>query len=83
MLDVDAMLKGYFPGAVTQDDKPLMKAASSLLKRVLHQDEINRFIETHRHLEGLEFNDAVLEHFNFAFRFPAKTGCGFRISGGC
>ncbi|WMJ08181.1 lysophospholipid acyltransferase family protein [Nitrosomonas sp. sh817] len=72
MLDVDAMLKGYFPGAVTQDDKPLMKAASSLLKRVLHQDEINRFIETHRHLEGLEFNDAVLEHFNFAFQVSSK-----------
>ncbi|OQW42681.1 MAG: acyltransferase [Proteobacteria bacterium SG_bin4] len=72
MLDVDAMLKGYFPGAVTQDDKPLMKAASSLLKRVLHQDEINRFIETHRHLEGLEFNDAVLEHFNFSFQVSSK-----------
>lgn len=72
MLDVDAMLKGYFPGAVTRDDKPLMKAASSLLKRVLHQDEINRFIETHRHLEGLEFNDAVLEHFNFSFQVSSK-----------
>ncbi|MBX3617303.1 lysophospholipid acyltransferase family protein [Nitrosomonas sp.] len=72
MLDVDAMLKGYFPEADVQSDKPLMKAASSLLKRVLHQDEINRFIETHRHLEGLEFNDAVLEHFNFSFQVSSK-----------
>lgn len=72
MLDVDAMLKDYFPGTDTQGDKPLMKAASSLLKKVLHQDEINRFIETHRHLEGLEFNDAVLEHFNFSFQVSSK-----------
>ncbi|QOJ23271.1 MAG: lysophospholipid acyltransferase family protein [Gammaproteobacteria bacterium] len=72
MLDVDAMLKDYFPGSDVQSDKPLMKAASSLLKKVLHQDEINRFIETHRHLEGLEFNDAVLEHFNFSFQVSSK-----------
>ena len=50
MLDVDAMLKDYFPSTDTQSDKPLMKAASSFLKKLLHQDEINRFIETHRHL---------------------------------
>lgn len=72
MLDVDAMLKDYFPRTDAQGDKPLMKAASSLLKKVLHQDEINRFIETHRHLEGLEFNDAVLEHFNFSFQVSSK-----------
>ncbi|MER0215807.1 MAG: GNAT family N-acetyltransferase [Nitrosomonas sp.] len=72
MLDVDAMLKDYFPGTDTQSDKPLMKAASSFLKKLLHQDEINRFIETHRHLEGLEFNDAVLEHFNFSFQVSSK-----------
>ncbi|NBQ69044.1 MAG: GNAT family N-acetyltransferase, partial [Nitrosomonadaceae bacterium] len=72
MLDVDAMLKDYFLDADTQSDKPLMKAASSLLKKLLHQEEINRFIETHRHLEGLEFNDAVLEHFNFSFQVSSK-----------
>ncbi|MDE2389862.1 MAG: lysophospholipid acyltransferase family protein, partial [Betaproteobacteria bacterium] len=72
MLDVDAMLKDYFPGTDAQSDKPLMKAASSLLKKVLRQDEINCFIETHRHLEGLEFNDAVLEHFNFSFQVSSK-----------
>ncbi|TXI18865.1 MAG: lysophospholipid acyltransferase family protein, partial [Nitrosomonas sp.] len=30
------------------------------------------FIEKHRHLEGLEFNDAVLEHFNFTFQVSNK-----------
>ncbi|MBS0299879.1 MAG: lysophospholipid acyltransferase family protein [Proteobacteria bacterium] len=72
MLDVDVLLKDYFQNTNEINDKPLMKAASSLLKKVLHQDEINRFIETHRHLEGLEFNDAVLEHFNFSFQVSSK-----------
>lgn len=72
MLNVDAMLKDYFPSSDAHHEKPLIKAASSLLKKLLHQDEINRFIETHRHLEGLEFNDAVLEHFNFSFQVSSK-----------
>jgi putative hemolysin len=72
MLDVDTMLKDYFQQTDAASDKPLMKAASSLLKKLLHQEEINHFIETHRYLEGLEFNDAVLEHFNFTFQVSSK-----------
>lgn len=72
MLDVDTLLKDYFQQTDEANDKPLMRAASSLLKKLLHQEEINRFIETHRHLEGLEFNDAVLEHFNFSFQVSSK-----------
>lgn len=72
MLDVDTLLNDYFQNVDGSRDKPLMKTASSLLKRLLHQEEINTFIETHRHLEGLEFNDAVLEHFNFTFQVSSK-----------
>ncbi|WP_295627945.1 lysophospholipid acyltransferase family protein [uncultured Nitrosomonas sp.] len=72
MLDVDAILKDYFQHANEANAKPLMKAASSILKKLLHQEEINCFIGMHRHLEGLEFNDAVLEHFNFSFQVSSK-----------
>ena len=72
MLDVDALLKDYFQHTDESSHKPLIKTASSLLKKLLHQEEINSFIETHRHLEGLEFNDAVLEHFNFTFQVSSK-----------
>ncbi len=72
MLDVDALVKDYFQQTGESTDKPLVKAASSILKKLLHQKEINAFIETHRHLEGLEFNDAVLEHFNFTFQISSK-----------
>lgn len=72
MLDVDTLLKDYFQNTAETSDKPLMKAAASVLKKLFHQKEINAFIETHRHLEGLEFNDAVLEHFNFSFQVSSK-----------
>ncbi len=72
MLDVDALLKEYFQNTDEANDKPLMKAACSVLKKLFHQKEINQFIETHQYLEGLEFNDAVLEHFNFTFQVSSK-----------
>lgn len=72
MIDVDTLLKDYFQNADESHEKPLIKAASSILKKLFHQNEINRFIETHQHLEGLEFNDAVLEHFNFTFQVSNK-----------
>lgn len=72
MLDVDALLTEYFPNTDEAKDKLLIKATSSLLKKLFHQKEINAFIETHQYLEGLEFNDAVLEHFNFTFQVSSK-----------
>lgn len=72
MIDLDALLSHYFQAEDNKDGKPLLKAAASFLKKLLHQDEINRFMEQHRHLEGLEFNDAVLEHFNFTFQVSSK-----------
>ena len=73
MLDVNTFLRDYFENNNgTSSNKPLMKAASSLLKKFLHEKEINAFIETHRHLQGLEFNDAVLEDFNFTFQVSNK-----------
>lgn len=68
MIDIDTLLKDYFQNTNNNYDKLLIKKTSSILKKLVHQDEINRFIETHQHLEGLEFNDAVLEHFNFTFQ---------------
>lgn len=72
MIDVDKFLNDYFHASDDNQNKPLFKTAAAFLKKLVHQDEINQFIETHRHLEGLEFNDAVLEHFNFSFQVSNK-----------
>ncbi|MCP5243637.1 MAG: lysophospholipid acyltransferase family protein [Burkholderiales bacterium] len=72
MIDVDALLNDYIQPTDDQHDRPLIKKASFILKKLVHQDEINQFIETHLHLEGLEFNDAVLEYFNFTYQVSNK-----------
>ena len=67
MIDVDQFLTQF----ISDDEKsnrPLIKAIKKLLKRLLHQNEINEFINNNCHLGGFEFNDAVLEHFDFSFR---------------
>jgi putative hemolysin len=41
------------------------KAFIDFLKKVIHEDKINAFLEENSHLTGFEFVDAILEHFNF------------------
>jgi len=71
MINADEILNNYIQNHNTAN-KTVVKAASAILKKLLHQDEINQFIQKNRHLEGFEFNDAVLEHFNFQFRVSNK-----------
>ncbi len=71
MIDIDALLSGYIDDKRGKN-KTFLKTASSILKKLVHQDEINHFIETNKHLEDFEFNDAVLDHFNFTFQVSSK-----------
>lgn len=66
MINVEVLVDGLLPG-FKHRQKRLYQATISLLKRLLHQDEINRFIHSHQHMEGLEFLDAVLDHFDFKY----------------
>lgn len=34
------------------------------IRRLVHEDDINRFIAEHGHKQGLEFVNAIIEHFN-------------------
>lgn len=52
--------------------KPIYPLLIKLLKSLLHEREINEFIEQHQHLKGFAFLDAVLEHFEFSYQVNAK-----------
>ncbi len=43
------------------------KLLANLLKIVLHEEEINRFIQENQHLRGFAFLDKVLEKFHFSY----------------
>lgn len=67
MIDVDRIIENQFPD-LKHKSRLLQMATSSVLKKLLHQNDINEFIATNQHLVGLEFLDAVLENLNFSFR---------------
>lgn len=52
----------------------------SFLKRVIHQDEINEFINRYGDRKGLDFSDGILEFLNVSYRveglenLPSKDG---------
>src|SRR5690554_1890773 len=43
-----------------------------LLMRITKISSINRFYDRHKHLEGVEFLDAVLEHYDIRFEIPEE-----------
>ncbi len=71
MLNVDEVLLKQFPDLVYKS-RLLHVATATILKKILHQNEINQFIQTHQHLVGLEFLDAVLDHFDFSYRISNR-----------
>ncbi len=45
----------------------LAKPALAILRKVLREAEVNAFLEGARGLEGMEFIERILEHFNFSY----------------
>ncbi len=80
MINVEAMLDNFLPD-FRNKKKRLYKTTVTVLKKILHQDEINQFIDTHRHLEGLEFLDAVLDHFDFKYSLSNRDRANIPAQG--
>lgn len=67
MIQAEQLIKARSPSLLSKS--PLLKnTAIGLLKKLLHQDEVNHFLERHKSLNGFEFIDKVLAHFNFAYQ---------------
>ncbi len=49
------------------------KAVHKLLKKLLHEDDFNRFIQKHQHLKGFAFLDKLLRHFQFSYQVSAES----------
>ncbi|WP_040727496.1 lysophospholipid acyltransferase family protein [Thiomicrorhabdus sp. Kp2] len=70
MLNIEAAIIEKFPELHT---KKTGKLVISLIKALTHEAEINQFIETHQHLKGFAFLDAVLDYFNFSYKISSKA----------
>ena len=65
MFSVAQFLKNHYPQL--QKRPLLFKGASFLLRKLMHEREFVEFAEKYPHLQGIEFIEQALEHFNFTY----------------
>ncbi|MBO1927916.1 lysophospholipid acyltransferase family protein [Thiomicrorhabdus sp. 6S2-11] len=69
MLHIEQALTGKWPNLANNPAYPLI---IKLLKKLLHEKEINDFIEQNQHLRGFAFLDQVLAHFDFSYQVNSQ-----------
>ncbi|TLS78008.1 GNAT family N-acetyltransferase [Mariprofundus erugo] len=66
MLNIEALSQTFMPGLT---DKPLVirKSLQAILRSLFHEKELNRFQSNYPHLEGLDFVEQLLDHFDVSY----------------
>ncbi len=67
MLNVEQVLTQRFPGFFNNPPRLLTKPMLTLLRMLFHEREINRFLEQHKGVHGLDFIEKVLEYFDLDY----------------
>lgn len=65
MFTVDALLDQHYPDLKKR--KLLSSVVRLLLRKILHEQAFIDFAEEYPHLQGIEFVEQVLEHFDFSY----------------
>ncbi|WP_038249048.1 GNAT family N-acyltransferase [Ghiorsea bivora] len=71
MLDIDQVVTKNFPKVAA---KPWLfsKPVKSALRMLFHERELQKFQAQYPHLQGLDFVEQILEHFDFSYTINAK-----------
>jgi putative hemolysin len=80
MINVEAAVTAKFPAFATSPAL-LRKPALQFLKKVLHESEINHFLEQNRDVCGLDWIDRVFEFFDFSYNTSARDRANIPASG--
>jgi putative hemolysin len=70
MIDLKASIQAHYPELTPKIIK--YKKIFKLLEKLLHTDEINRFIQSNQHLKNFSFLDAILKEFDFGYKVSNK-----------
>jgi putative hemolysin len=71
MIDISKQITEHFP-ELKDDKKFSSKQAINVLRALVHEDEINGFIEQNKHLSGIDFLEEILEYFDFSYSISNK-----------
>jgi putative hemolysin len=67
MISIEEALPRHYPALVERTPQPLRKGSMELIGRLLCESDINRFLASHPGIEGFQFAEKVLEHFNLSY----------------
>ncbi|CAA6809493.1 MAG: Putative hemolysin [uncultured Sulfurovum sp.] len=71
MINVQASLINKYPQVETIP-KPLRLPFFSAIKKIIHENDINIFLEEKRYAGPFTFVESVLDHFNFSYKFASN-----------
>jgi putative hemolysin len=71
MIDTEQAVNSRFP-AFAQQSELIRKPALSFLRKLTHEQEVNRFLDNHKELGAIDFIDHVFDHFNITYRVSAR-----------
>ena len=71
MINIEQAVFEKFPSFASQPGL-IRKPTMSFLRRLIHEKEINAFLEDHGHLKGFSFIDQVFEYFDFSYTVRAS-----------
>jgi putative hemolysin len=80
MIDTKEVITQKFP-KIKKLPNPIKKTIFKAAKKLVYEDEINNFLEKNRNLDAFEFIDAVLEYFNFSYKYKNNQIENIPVSG--
>jgi len=79
-LDIEKALISKYPAFVDKP-APFKRSAVFMLRKLVHETEINSFLELNKDAKGFEFIDRVLEYFNFGYSISNRDRSNIPSSG--
>ncbi|EAR62254.1 GNAT family N-acyltransferase [Neptuniibacter caesariensis] len=79
-INVEKALISKYPAFVDKP-APFKRSALYMLRKLVHESEINTFLDANKDAHGFEFIDRVLEYFNFGYSISNRDRANIPSSG--
>lgn len=70
MIDIQKEITNKFPKLA--NSRMIKKSLFKIARKLIHEDDINKFLNENNHLESFDFIDAVLDYFKFDFTYSSN-----------
>lgn len=80
MINIEQSVSARVPW-IANSSSIVKKPAFGLLRKLIHENEINQFLEQHSALRNFSFIDRIFEYFNFSYSMSATSRANIPAEG--